>query len=279
MSELKFDSVPDSNEQVSQKSVDVIMAELKEPFSAKDIDWRVQRSMKTSSGDKAIALAYVDARAVMDRLDEVVGADNWQDFYTRWGGDGALCTLSIRINGEWISKADGADDTDFEAIKGGLSSALKRAAVKWGIGRYLYDLKEQWVDIKPQKSSPDDMYINDKRTDIKGYWSVPKLPGWALPGAEQRGRETQSQQAISTPSAQAPATKPTPKQAKSAENSKPASEPQKKAIMAVTKVAAAKGKNIDLDSILKEMGRTKVDDLTDNDVKTLMPRLNQMLNA
>jgi hypothetical protein len=38
----------------------------------------------------------------------------------------------------WISRCDGADDTNIEGAKGGLSDAFKRAAVKFGIGRYLY---------------------------------------------------------------------------------------------------------------------------------------------
>lgn len=50
---------------------------------------------------------------------------------------------------EWVTKADGAGDSDVEAEKGAISDALKRAAVKWGIGRYLYDLGNIWVDTEP----------------------------------------------------------------------------------------------------------------------------------
>ena len=49
-----------------------------------------------------------------------------------------ICNLSCRIEGEWVTKADGADDTNIEAAKGGISDSLKRAAVLLGIGRYLY---------------------------------------------------------------------------------------------------------------------------------------------
>ena len=59
-----------------------------------------------------------------------------------------VCNLSIRVGGEWISKEDGAPFTDFEAFKGGISDALKRAAVKYGIGRYLYDAPIQWVPLR-----------------------------------------------------------------------------------------------------------------------------------
>ena len=112
------------------------------PFPQDAIHWRAQTV--TKDGTKALALAYLDARDVMDRLDSVCGSENWQDRY-EFSGARTICYLSIRIDGEWISKADGAGDTDVEAEKGAISDALKRAAVKWGIGRYLYDMGNVWV--------------------------------------------------------------------------------------------------------------------------------------
>ena len=98
-----------------------------------------------SDGGAALALAYLDARDVMDRLDSAVGPANWRDSYEETSKGRLLCTLSIRVDGEWISKADGAGNTDVEGEKGAISDALKRAAVKWGIGRYLYDLGNVWA--------------------------------------------------------------------------------------------------------------------------------------
>lgn len=111
-------------------------------FPREAISWRAQSL--TKDGDKAMALAYIDARDVMDRLDEVCGPADWQDRY-EFHGSRTICYLSIRVNGEWITKADGAGDSDVEAEKGAISDALKRAAVKWGIGRYLYHLTSPWV--------------------------------------------------------------------------------------------------------------------------------------
>ncbi len=54
-----------------------------------------------------------------------------------------ICYLSIRCDGEWVTKSDGAGDTNIEAEKGGISDALKRAAQKFGIGRYLYYLPKK----------------------------------------------------------------------------------------------------------------------------------------
>lgn len=119
-----------------------IFESLAAEFPKNAISWRAQ-SM-TRDGDKAMALAYIDARDVMDRLDTVIGPCDWQDRY-EFHGSRTVCYLSLRINGEWITKADGAGDSDVEAEKGAISDALKRAAVKWGIGRYLYSMDAPWV--------------------------------------------------------------------------------------------------------------------------------------
>jgi hypothetical protein len=122
-----------------------VFARLKQPFPPQEIEWRVG----STNGDKTqgLALAYLTARHVMERLDEVVGVGNWQDRY-EFHGTRTVCYLSIRLDGEWVTKADGAGDSDVEAEKGAISDALKRAAVKWGIGRYLYDLGNTWVAIE-----------------------------------------------------------------------------------------------------------------------------------
>jgi hypothetical protein len=98
-----------------------------------------------------MALAYIDARDVMDRLDEVCGPDGWQCTYPHANGK-TVCAIGIRVcregeGFEWVWKSDGAGDSDVEAEKGALSDAFKRSAVRWGIGRYLYHLDSPWVEI------------------------------------------------------------------------------------------------------------------------------------
>ena len=125
------------------------------PFSPDDVHWRVGAT--TGDKSKGMALAYIDARAVMERLDAVCGPANWQCRYPHANGK-TVCEIGIRLadetgefpqlNPEWTWKADGAGDTDHEAEKGALSDAFKRAAVRWGIGRYLYDLPSPWVAIE-----------------------------------------------------------------------------------------------------------------------------------
>jgi len=112
------------------------------PFTDADIEWRISHT--TKDGTSALVLAYLTNRAIMDRLDATVGAANWYNAFHPWREKGVLCELSVKIGGEWITKADGADVTDIEATKGGFSAAMKRAGVMWGMGRELYSLPDLW---------------------------------------------------------------------------------------------------------------------------------------
>lgn len=122
-----------------------IYDELSAPFAADEIDWRIGST--NGEKTKGMALAYIDARAVMDRLDTVCGPNGWQCNYLFGSGSSVVCNLGVLMDGQWVWKADGAGATDVEGEKGALSDALKRAAVRFGVGRYLYELKSPWVAI------------------------------------------------------------------------------------------------------------------------------------
>ena len=93
----------------------------------------------------------------MDRLDSVVGQANWQATYSH-ALSKTVCELSLRCGDEWIIKSNGAGDSDIEGEKGALSDAFKRAAVLWGIGRYLYNLDSPWVQlVKGRAIKKDEM--------------------------------------------------------------------------------------------------------------------------
>ena len=62
-------------------------------------------------------LAYIDARCAMKRLDDVVGIDGWQDSYKSLENGRTVCELSLKINGVWITKSDGAGDTNIEGAE------------------------------------------------------------------------------------------------------------------------------------------------------------------
>lgn len=116
------------------------------PFMADEVDWRVGSTNKEKL--TGLPLAYIDARTAMDRLDKVCGPENWMCNYTN-GASFVVCNLGIKMGDSFVWKADGAGATDVEAEKGMLSDAFKRAAVRHGIARYLYELKSGWVPIEP----------------------------------------------------------------------------------------------------------------------------------
>lgn len=139
---------------------------LQEPFEPSEVKWKPQ----AVKGNRALAIGYVDARVVQDRLDEVFGPEGWQDHYTVIANGSVVCTLKTFIGGFWIEKSDIGSQSDQpdegDRLKSAFSDALKRASVKLGIGRYLYRLPSQWVDFDPVK---------------KQLVKTPSLPAWAMP--------------------------------------------------------------------------------------------------
>lgn len=157
--------------------------ELTKPFNEDELEWRLQSCGEKNGRFWGKVLCYVTNRAIQQRLDDVIGVDNWHNEYKQIDGKeaGMLCGISIRVThedgtSEWVTKWDGADNTDIESVKGGLSGAMKRAAVQWGIGRYLYGLKENWAKVS------DSGIYNGKTKDGRWFkWNPPELPSWALP--------------------------------------------------------------------------------------------------
>lgn len=156
---------------------------LANPFPASDIEWRIQRAGGFDKKPWAMVLAYVTNRAVQERLDEVCTPLGWKNEFTQSPDGGVLCGISIYADNQWITKYDGAENTQVEAVKGGLSGAMKRAAVQWGIGRYLYKLESNFVNLTPVKPENMEGWLHhyDKETKKRYYWRPPVLPTWALP--------------------------------------------------------------------------------------------------
>jgi hypothetical protein len=140
------------------------------PFPADAVHWKPL----AVKGNRALAAAYLDARAIMQRLDSVFGIGAWKDSYQLVNGGSVVCTLSIKVDGEWVERTDvGAPSEqpdEGDRLKSAFSDSLKRAAVRLGIGRYLHRLPRQWVDF-------------DSAT--KQFKQTPQLPAWALPQAKQ----------------------------------------------------------------------------------------------
>lgn len=129
------------------------LARLSAPFEPGEVKFKPA----VVQGNRALAMAYIDARVVLDRLDEVLGPDGWQDEYTVLPDGNVTCRLSVWCGDGWLVKMDVGGPSEQpdggDRMKAAFSDALKRAAVKWGIGRYLYRLPNQWCDYDPQKRS------------------------------------------------------------------------------------------------------------------------------
>lgn len=141
---------------MAQKDARTIQAELARPFAPEDLEWRLQKTIESKL--RGIAVPYVTNRAIQTRLDDVVGVDGWHNDYKPWHRSGQkeaqICGISIYFPEKgFITKWDGAEDSDIEPVKGGLSDSMKRAAVQWGIGRVLYGMDVVWVDIEKQGKS------------------------------------------------------------------------------------------------------------------------------
>lgn len=143
-------------------------------FSRDAVHWRPQGKPLSKDGRNPVcmALAYIDARDVMDRLDEVCGPDRWQTEFTETPKGRMICRIGILTENGWVWKGDGAGDTDVEGEKGGISDALKRAAVSWGIGRYLYRLKSPWVECEIGNNGQWRKWTQDPWTKV----SAPAAP-------------------------------------------------------------------------------------------------------
>ena len=135
---------------MKEKDPRQIQAELAMPFAPEDLEWRLQKVIEAR--ELGIAVPYVTNRAIMGRLDDVVVAENWYNEFKPWHGAGGkeaqLCGISIRYGEGFITKWDGAENSDIEPVKGGLSDSMKRAAVQWGIGRVLYNMDVVFVDVE-----------------------------------------------------------------------------------------------------------------------------------
>src|SRR6185312_9684284 len=111
---------------------------------------------------------------IQDRLDEVLGVENWQDEYVLLPDGSVTCKLQLKIGDGWVSKMDVGSPSEQpdggDRLKAAFSDALKRAAVKFGIGRYLYRLPLQWADYDPVK---------------KQIVQPPQLPAFAIPQKPQ----------------------------------------------------------------------------------------------
>lgn len=175
---------------LASEKVQEILRALVEPFEEDEIKWRVTNTCKVGGRngprDRGQMLAYADPRAYTDRLNKVVGPSGWtrdysvqmaQNFERKERGTAErtitakiIVTCRLTIHGLGVHAGLGEEWADNEnAGTAAEAQSFKRACSCFGLGRYLYDLEGQWVDL------------DEKKRPLE----TPRLPDWALPSGDK----------------------------------------------------------------------------------------------
>jgi hypothetical protein len=169
---------------ITAERIKEFVAALEVPFDASQIEWRVMNTTKNGQPARGQVVPYADQRAYTDRLNALFTPASWTRRYTIHTSANfergqekktvakVLVSCELTIFGLGSHSATGeefADDPN--ALTAAEAQALKRAAVCFGLGRYLYYFTGSWVDL-------------DDRNRPK---SVPQLAGWATPAGWLEG--------------------------------------------------------------------------------------------
>ena len=127
---------------MSKKVSEALLA----PFEEKDLKHRPGRAGMT--------FTYADARAVAQRLDDVLGIENWQ-FEVKVADPARAVvhgSLVVVIEGKTTIRQDFGypnSTQDDELLKSAASDALRRCAAQLGVGRSLYS-PEKGIQVAPR---------------------------------------------------------------------------------------------------------------------------------
>lgn len=132
------------------------------PFPAQLVELKPAAVAKDKPS--ALALCYVDARDYLDRLDTVIGPDNWQVAYKPVGDRALICRLqALGIVREEIGECSDPNDPNFWTVAS--AQAFKRACSAFGLGRYLYQLPKVWADYDKERKT----FVNPSATVARIY--------------------------------------------------------------------------------------------------------------
>ena len=145
------------------------------PFELVVVQWRVTEW--SDDGKRGLMLPYADPRAYSDRLNDLFTPAGWSRKYTvqtsapvqrakRGPAAKILVTCEVTIACIGTNSGTGEEWSDKEnALTAAEAQAFKRSLSLFGLGRYLYDVNGEWVEL-----------------DRHGLpTKIPKLPRWATP--------------------------------------------------------------------------------------------------
>jgi len=167
-----------TEEMKTDMNFDALFTQLAEPFDPSEIKWRVTHTNR--DGNRGAVIAFADPRAYTDRLNQLFTPTGWTRTYevstvsavTRMKRDKliqtgkVLVTCTLTITGLGCHAGSGEDWADEEnAMTAAEAQAFKRACSCFGLGRYLYNFTEVWVQLNEHRQPSE----------------YPRLPQWALP--------------------------------------------------------------------------------------------------
>ncbi|MDA3813658.1 MAG: Rad52/Rad22 family DNA repair protein [Candidatus Cloacimonetes bacterium] len=154
--------------------VNELEKKLKEPVRRSDLSFNITNVDKTNR--KVQVKSQIKSQALMNRLDDLFGIDGWKDRYAVLYNC-VTCKLSIKLGDNWITKENSAPLVNAESLNEAFTDALRQAAVRFGLGRYLLDLPNIYVDImenKPENSKHEVHFFQSG--ELSGWWEEPDYP-------------------------------------------------------------------------------------------------------
>lgn len=155
---------------------------LRQPFDLRFISWKINNYNHDKT--KALIIFYLDARAVQHRLNEVLGVQGWSFSFSELDKDeGVHGKLTVNFLSPDAEKATSRDDCVIQEVtredvgyaattektdwyKDAVSDALKRCAVHFGVGHFLYALPHLWVEL----NQPGQKYLTSEQdTEIRSW--------------------------------------------------------------------------------------------------------------
>jgi Rad52/22 family double-strand break repair protein len=158
-----------------KEELDRALRALEMPFDSNLIQWRTTEW--SDDGTRGLMLPYADPRAYTDRLNGLFTPAGWTRKYTvhasapvqrakRGPAAKILVTCEVTIACIGTNSGTGEEWSDKEnALTGAEAQAFKRALSCFGLGRYLYDMDGEWIELDSQ-GLPQ---------------RIPRLPRWAMP--------------------------------------------------------------------------------------------------
>lgn len=117
---------------------------LRRPFTAAAVKFKVQSTWPKDNPTGGLVVAYIDARLVVERLN-LVCPHLWVDEYEP-AGNGLMCKLTV----DGLTRRDVGEGQG----KALFSDALKRAAVKFGVGVSLYAIPQSFIGVQDGSAKP-----------------------------------------------------------------------------------------------------------------------------